>query len=216
MLQNYIRLPNGVIKQIDYNKIQYNYSYSDKYNSYGEKGKNLSHLRLGVLLGALGSAPTSIVDVGYGNGDFLSVCTKSIPNVYGCDLSDYPVPDRCTKIDLNDIRSVDVVCFFDSLEHFDDISFISNLDTKYIFISVPWCHYVSHEWFKNWYHRRENEHLYHFNDESLKNFFNESGYDCIYSSSFEDIVRFNPAVHPLPNILSCIFKKRSIYSSNPI
>ena len=53
----------------------------------------------------------------------------------------------------------------------------------------------------------ENEHLYHFNDKSLKAFFKESGYECIYMSSFEDIIRFNKSVHPLPNILSCIFKR---------
>ena len=209
MHPNYVRLANGVIQQLHVEKISYNYDYSNKYNSYGEKGINLSHLRFGVLLGVLGHTPASIVDVGYGNGDFLSVCTKSIPAVYGCDLSDYPVPDRCTKINLAKIKNVDVVCFFDSLEHFEDISFVKDLDTQYVFISVPWCHYLSHDWFINWYHRRENEHLYHFNETALKTFFHESGYDCIYTSSFEDIIRYNPSVHPLPNILSCIFKKRS-------
>lgn len=208
MLENYERLPNGVIRQIAYTKVEYNYSYSNKYNSYGEKGNYLSHLRLGVLLGVLGSTPKSIVDVGYGNGDFLKACTKKIRSVFGADLSDYPVPDGCTKINFSDISNVDVVCFFDSLEHFDDISVVKSLDTKYVFISVPWCHYISDEWFRDWYHRRENEHLYHFNDTSLKAFFDECGYDCIYSDNFEDIVRYNPAVAPLPNILSCIFRKR--------
>jgi hypothetical protein len=207
MLDNYILLPNGVIKQNNINKITYDYNYSNKYNSYGEKGKYLSYLRYGVLIGALGYIPKSIVDIGYGNGDFLSVCKKTIVDVYGCDISDYPVPEGCSKILIEDIKNIDVVCFFDSLEHFDDISFIKNLDTKYVFISVPWCHYFSDEWFKNWYHRRENEHIYHFNKNSLINFFKENGYECIYTSSFEDIVRFNLNIYPLENILSCIFKK---------
>jgi hypothetical protein len=210
MLDNYELLPNGIIKQIQINKINYDFNYSNKYNNYGEKGNYLSYLRYGVLIGALKFIPESIVDVGYGNGDFLKVCLKTIKNVYGCDISDYPVPEGCKKIQLDNIKSADVVCFFDSLEHFDDISFIKSLDTKYVFISVPWCHYLSDEWFKNWYHRRENEHIYHFNDLSLKKFFEESGYECIYTSSFEDIIRFNSNVHPLPNILSCIFKKRNI------
>jgi hypothetical protein len=208
MHPNYERLANGIIKQRHVEKITYNYDYSNQYNSYGEKGRNLSHLRFGVLLGVLGHTPASIVDVGYGNGDFLSVCTKTIPLVYGCDLSDYPVPDSCKKITLTEIKNVEVVCFFDSLEHVDDLSFVQQLDTQYIFVSVPWCHYLSHEWFTSWYHRRENEHLYHFNEAALTTFFRESGYDCIYTSSFEDVIRYNPAVHPLPNILSCIFKKR--------
>jgi hypothetical protein len=86
MLDNYILLPNGVIKQNKINKITYDYNYSNKYNSYGEKGKYLSYLRYGVLIGALGYIPKSIVDVGYGNGDFLSVCKKTIVDVYVCDI----------------------------------------------------------------------------------------------------------------------------------
>jgi hypothetical protein len=35
----------------------------------------------------------------------------------------------------------------------------------------------------------------------------ESGYECVYTGSFEDIIRFNTSIHPLPNILSCIFKR---------
>jgi len=206
---NYQRLANGVIKQLCVEKIAYNYDYSNQYNTHGEKSRNLSHLRFGVLLGVLGHTPASIVDVGYGNGDFLSVCAKSIPDVYGCDLSEYPVPEHCSKINLADIKGIEVVCFFDSLEHFEDLSFVKDLDTQYVFISVPWCHYLSDEWFMKWHHRKPNEHLYHFNEAALKTFFHESGYNCIYTSSFEDMIRYNPSVHPLPNILSCVFKKRS-------
>ena len=45
------------------------------------------------------------------------------------------------------------------------------------------------EWFKDWAHRREDEHLYHFNDKALKNFFDEMGYDCVFVSNFEDTIR---------------------------
>lgn len=209
MLENYTLLPNGVIRQIKVDKIEYNYEYSNKYNSYGEKGNYLSYLRYGVLLGVLQNTPKSLVDVGYGNGDFLKACSNTIKELYGCDLSDYPVPEGCKKINLKDITGVEVTCFFDSLEHFEDITFVKDLKTEYVYISVPWCHYISDEWFKSWYHRRENEHIYHFNKESLIKFFEESGYECIYTGSHEDIIRFNKHVHPLPNILSCIFKKCS-------
>lgn len=207
MNQNYILLQNGVIKQNTVNKIKYNYDYSNKYNNYGEKGNYLSYLRYGVLLGIIKKIPESIVDVGYGNGAFLKVCKEHISNVYGCDLSDYPVPEGCQKIEFADI-SAEVTCFFDSLEHFDDITVIKDLKTKYIFISVPWCHYFSHEWFNNWYHRRENEHLYHFNKDSLIKFLDEQGYDCMYAGSFEDIIRKNSSVAPHANILSGLFIKR--------
>jgi len=207
-LDNYETLSNGVIKQICVNKITYDYKYSDKYNQYGEKGKYLSYLRYGVLLGIIKEHPRRLVDIGYGNGDFLNCCKETVPERFGCDLSDYPVPEGCTKINLHDISNMDVTCFFDSLEHFDDIKIIKNIDTKYVFISVPWCHNLSVEWFKNWYHRRENEHLYHFNDTSLINFFNECGYNCLYIGCFEDIIRKNSTVENLSNILSAVFVKK--------
>jgi hypothetical protein len=207
----YTVLPNGVIQQVvrDPTEVTYDFNYSNKYNSYGEKGKYLSYLRYGVMIGVLQHTPRSIVDVGYGNGDFLSVCTNTIPNVFGCDLSDYPVPDGCKKIAFADISNVDVTCFFDSLEHFTDITVVKDLRTQYVFISVPWCHNLSTEWFMNWYHRRENEHLYHFNDTSLKQFFDECGYDCMYIGCFEDSIRKNSTLQGLPNILSAMFKKRT-------
>jgi hypothetical protein len=207
MNANYTLLSNGVIKQKNVIKIEYNYDYSNKYNNYGEKGNYLSYLRYGVLLGIIKKVPDSIVDVGYGNGAFLKVCREHISYVYGCDLSEYPVPEGCQKIEFTDI-SAEVTCFFDSLEHFDDITVIKDLKTKYIFISVPWCHYFSDEWFNNWYHRRENEHLYHFNKDSLIKFFDEQGYDCLYTGSFEDIIRKNSSVAPHANILSGLFIKR--------
>jgi hypothetical protein len=108
-MENYIKLENGVIKQKTIKKITYDYDYSNKYNNYGEKGNYLSHLRLGVLTGLLKRYPTSIVDVGYGNGAFLEACIRAIPTVIGCDISDYPVPDGCSKKKLADIGSVEVV-----------------------------------------------------------------------------------------------------------
>ncbi len=207
-MDNYVILPNGVIKQKEVRKITYDHAYSDRYNSYGEKANYLSYLRLGVLTGLLGKTPNSIVDVGYGNGAFLRACVQAIPTVIGCDLSDYPVPEGSIKKNLSEIGHVDVVCFFDSLEHFDEIDVVKDLDTDYIFISVPWCHNLSDEWFIEWYHRRENEHLYHFNEDSLIKFFDECGYDCIYTGCYEDVIRKNSAVAPLKNILSGLFKKR--------
>jgi hypothetical protein len=206
-LENYEILANGVIKQKNVKKITYDYTYSNQYNQYGERGAYLSYLRLGVLMGALQKTPTSLVDVGYGNGSFLKACKGTIPSLYGCDLSDYPPPEGCKRINFQDISNVDVTCFFDSLEHFDNIYDIKQIDTKYIFISVPWCHNLSDEWFMNWYHRRENEHLYHFNDKSIVAFFKECGYSCIYQGCFEDVIRKNPSLQGLPNILSCLFVK---------
>lgn len=206
-MDNYEVLDTGVIKQINYKMVKYDYTYSNKYSHYGEKTNYMSHLRFGVLMGVLKRFPTSIVDVGYGNGSFLKLCKENIDRVYGCDVSDYPIPEGCKKIEFTDISNVDVTCFFDSLEHFEDIDLVKRIDTQYIFISVPWCHNLSDEWFLNWHHRRENEHLWHFNDKSIVEFFKTGGYTCIYLGSFEDVVRKNTSLNGLPNILSCVFKR---------
>ena len=208
MLNNYKKLENGVIKQKEIvdSILLYDYEYIEtRYNSYGKKGLQMAYLRLGILLGVIGKTPNSILDVGYGNGDFLKVCNYTIPNCFGYDISNYSLPDGIEY--ASDITSdhYDVICFFDSLEHFKSISFIENIKCDYVYISLPWCHYKSNEWFSNWKHRRVDEHLWHFNDISLDNFFSEFGYSRVYISSAEDIIR--KPVDNLPNILTSIFKK---------
>ena len=60
----------------------------------------------------------------------------------------------------------DIITFYDSLEHFEEIEFVKKLKCNYICISVPNCHYKNDEWFRNWKHRKPNEHLWHFNSKS--------------------------------------------------
>ena len=86
----------------------------------------------------------------------------------------------------------DVVTFFDSLEHFDDINWISNINCDYIVISVPYCHYLDTMDDKdliNWKHLKPNEHLYHFNIKSLISHFSVNGYEPISMSNIEDSIR---------------------------
>jgi hypothetical protein len=206
-MDNYEILENGLIKQkyiLNKSNI-YNIDYIDKrYNTYGEKGPQISGLRLGYLVGILGYLPKSILDIGYGNGDFLKICRNSIDS-YGSDISGYPIPEGVTYVDNIFDRHYDVISFFDVLEHFEEINFIKDLKCNYIYISVPWCHYLNDQWFMNWKHRRPDEHLWHFNQKSIENFFNEMGYKMIQSSNFEDIIRKSDSNYS--NILTCIFKK---------
>jgi len=206
-LTNYSKLENGVIKQLNVNNIEYNFEYSNKYNQYGEKANYLSYLRLGILLGNLDKNPKSILDVGYGNCSFLNAAKTVIPNCYGYDISDYPVDNGITRVNTMFGQHYDVISFFDSLEHFTEIDFIDKLDCDYITISLPWCHYFSDDWFLNWYHRRPNEHLWHFNDISLVKFFADNNFKNIYLGNYEDSIRKNGDIEKYPNILSAIFKR---------
>lgn len=207
MLQNYEIDENGVIKQVRYFKTpqKYDETYvNERYNTYGIKGTLMSYLRLGFINACLGEYPLSILDVGYGNGDFLNACKEVIPNCYGKDISNYKLPKGCESGDFD--REYDVVTFFDSLEHFEDIYFVKDINTKYICISVPNCHNFSDEWFFNWKHRRPDEHLWHFNEISLIAFFDKCGYDLIRTSTLEDIIRKNDKDES--NILTGFFKNR--------
>ena len=206
-MEGYTILPNGLIKQ---NKIfsyiqDYDKEYVEvRYNSYGEKSLQMAYLRLGFILGTLKHIPSSILDVGYGNGDFLKVCTKSIPSCYGNDISGYPTPTGVEFVNNIFDKHYDVITFFDCLEHFEDIDFVKSLNCNYIVISVPCCHFFSEEWFMNWKHRRPDEHIFHFGKESIVKYFAEMGFEQIVQSNIEDIIRIPTDSNQ--NILTCVFK----------
>ena len=65
--------------------------------------------------------------------------------------------------------------------------------------------YFNDEWFKNWKHRKPNEHLFHFNKTSLVNFMSEVGYTLINMSNIEDTIRKNNLNYS--NIITGVFKK---------
>lgn len=210
MLDNYEIQPNGVIKQIEREPFQYSYEYADKYNKLGDLGTKMSYLRLGHVIGSIGCIPKSIMDIGYGNGDFLRACRNIIPTCYGYDISTYPVPVGALFLQDPFSVSVDVITMYDVLEHFENIYSIKNLQAKYIVISLPHCHYhvLGDKWFENWKHRRPNEHLWHFDDFSLRRFMNEIGYDYVNSSDIEDTIRKGENEFNFSNILTAVFKKR--------
>jgi len=206
MLENYRKLENGVIEQIKKEEFLYDEEYIQRCILTTD---DMHYLRYGYMHGVIGHKLNSILDIGYGDAGFLKVCQKNIKECYGNDISGHPLPENIKFLTFEqsiDIE-VDVITFFDCLEHFHDISFVKNLKAKYIVISLPNCHYFSDEWFEKWKHRKPNEHLWHFNEESLKNFMNEMGYDTLNISNIEDMLRVSNKIES--NILSGIFIKRT-------
>lgn len=213
MLKNYTKTHDGIIHQDHIlNSLQvYDTQYiNERYNTYGELGMQMAYYRLGYLLGQLNKTPNSILDIGYGNGDFLRACSKIVTNCYGNDITNYQLPDNVQFIDNIFSRHFEVITFFDVLEHFEDLEFVSELKCDYILISLPWCHYFSDEWFYNWKHRRPDEHLWHFDSDALISFFDRMGFDLISISNMEDAIRVdnNALAGNYQNILSGTFKKR--------
>lgn len=206
----YIICPKtGILRQefIEHPK-EYNHEYSEtRYDRYGELTTYMSYLRLGFLMGTVKGMIGSLCDVGYGNGSFLKVCSNKIPTLVGVDVSGYELPKgiACLK-EIPIDYPFDVVCFFDSLEHFSDIEFLRKIKTKYLFISYPECHFYNDmERFMTWKHRRPDEHIYHFNRYSLQSYLMKCGFVCIADSDIEDTIRKPEGT--LNNITSLIFRK---------
>jgi hypothetical protein len=207
MINNYKITQDGVIQQIQVNPYTYDLNYSDsRYSTFNDRG-NILNLRLGYIIGSIGKIPDSLMDVGYGNGDFLDSCKDFIPKLYGNDIPpSYPLNQGIQFIENITEQEVEVITFFDSLEHFPDIEFVKDLKCKYVVISLPWCYNgFNDEWFTNWKHRKPDEHLYHFNEKSLENFMNRQGFKMINYTNLEDKIRIDKNL--FPNILTACFQK---------
>lgn len=203
----------GVIEaRVKGGKEQYNIQYvKERYDSYGVSVTQISHLRLAYLLGCLWQFPKSILDVGYGNGDFLKTAKKMGIEPYGFEVNNYQLEAITTyKSGYEAFKySYDVISFFDSLEHFEDINFVQDLRAEYIIISVPYCHIeLGEDWFFNKYrHLRMGEHNYHFTPMSLIKFMRKMGFYMVnISVGLEDVIRTRYDKE-LPNIITAVFKK---------
>jgi len=205
MLENYKTNKYGVIEQIVKNKFNYDKVYGDRYDMFSTK--KIENLRLGYIIGSIGGVPKSLMDVGYGNGDFLINSIGLIKELYGNDVEPaYDLPNNIKFISNITEQEVEVITFFDSLEHFHDIEFVKDLKAKYVVISLPWCtNGLDETWFKNWKHRKPNEHLFHFNEISLETFMKSQGFKMINFCNLEDNIRVDKTL--TPNILTACFKK---------
>ena len=207
MKKNYEITEDGIIKQTNITPFNYDIDYSDsRYSIFNDRG-NILNLRLGYIVGSIGKIPNSLMDVGYGNGDFLDSCKNFIPELYGNDIPpSYPLNQGINFVENITEQEVEVITFFDSLEHFPDIEFIKDLKCKYAIISLPWCYNgLDDTWFTNWKHRKPDEHLYHFNEKSLEKFMNRQGFKMINYCNIEDKIRIDKTL--TPNILTGCFKK---------
>lgn len=210
MLANYQINHHGVISQIERKTYIYDQNYIEhSFNRYGVLGEKMSFLRFGFLLGVMGHIPTSIMDVGYGNGNFLRVAHDLVKDCSGFDIEPaYPLPPSISSQTSLYSRSYDVVTFFDSLEHFPNIYEIAAMQAEWVIITVPWCHARSQgdEWFDGWKHRKPDEHLWHFDPESMTEFMRSLGYQAMKLCALEDTIR-GGGPHNLPNILTGGFRK---------
>lgn len=185
-------------------------TYSTEYMNYYDRipSNRMSVIRYSLLHRYIGHVET-VCDFGYGNGAFLSHCAKNGIISYGYDVSDYPTPTGTHRLNNVEQIDVDVVTFFDSIEHIENENlhdFLGKLKTKNVIISAPWFHeFMGPEWFDTWKHRKPNEHFHHFDMHGIVGLLKDSGYKLIHVGNEEDEIR-KPIDH-LPNILTVVAKK---------
>jgi hypothetical protein len=207
MIENYQEISKGHWHQIELTGDMM--KYDEKYMQYYTKMDNsMSKLRYRLLRDHVGLF-NSIMDVGYGDGNFLEYCFSFDKQCYGNDISDFPLPRGIEFVSDVSSVSVDVMTFFDSLEHrpeADLIPFLKSLKTKYIVVSLPWCHgAMGPDYFQSWKHRKPNEHFHHFDYNGLIDLLDNADFETIHVCNAEDKIR--KPVNYLPNILTVIAKK---------
>jgi trans-aconitate methyltransferase len=186
----------------------YDHAYVARYEKYPQA--ELSRIRA-ELVNRWAPDAVNVLDVGCGTGAFLEAMREIQPNakLYGHDVSPYPLPDFIRKVTPGWFTSEwDAVTFFDSLEHFDDLTCIKLLRAQTVVVSLPWYHpYLGPEWFDRWKHRRPGEHLWHFTPETLARLFHRAGMRAVYVGNPEDAVRKPEPDAQGPNILTMVFRR---------
>lgn len=206
---------HGAIHQTDAKPFKYDENYVQTYNSadYLRESELLQSLRFAYCTLAHRGRIYSILDVGYGAGQFMRYARKYVDNVYGSDVTGVEV-EGCMTLKQTNVNDpigpgVDVVTFWDVLEHIQDLAFLSDLKCETIVISLPYCHLFEEEqeWFDNQYpHRKPDEHLRHFHPGSLARTMRHYGWNALTMPDFmEDVVR--KSKHGLQNILTMAFKR---------
>jgi hypothetical protein len=214
MLENYRLDEFGVIHQIACAPITYDKQYLSYYEDLSERTIKLGYQRLGWVLGVLGRIPESVLEIGYGSGTFIEAAKiTGVADCAGYDIASYPLPDGVRFVDWKNalVQEWDLVTMFDVLEHIPDLSFLGHLKARHLALAVPYCRHRElgangDEWFRNWRMLLPNEHLHHFDRESLVALLAHYGFDRVTLNSFEDGIRLRPG-ETGPNILSGFFRR---------
>ena len=200
----------GTLNQVNPQPYPYDAGYIER--TYGsippESLAKTAFLRLGLMIGAVGSARLRVLDYGHGGGAFLRACA-TMPGLeaHGFEINGLPVPPGTHACPDPMAGRWDVVTFYDTLEHIPSLSFLGLLDTRFLVVSVPDCHAQSKgfDWFWGWKHRKPDEHIHHWNAPALYHTLKRHGYTGIFTGNPEDATRKN--VPGEPNILTIIARK---------
>lgn len=191
----------GYAWQYNIKPFNYDYKYVDGYKK--TPALEMSYVRLTVLHKHVKQG--RILDVGYGDGEFIRQAISRGYEAYGYDVNNVVNVPKVTNITGN----WDAVTFFDSLEHIYDIQgFIEKIYSRYIIITIPnFCHSILDGEISSWKHYKPNEHLHYFSKKALILFMQNNGYNVIDAHEYEDLIRRANSKHP--NTMTFVFRSAS-------
>jgi len=154
--------------------------------------------------------PGRLLDVGYGNGDFIRVCSQRGWDAFGNDVNptEYAGVRRVPLPGNANSNHYDVVTFFDALEHFEDLATVRWVShfTDWIIASFPTVP-PEFPYKTDWKHYRPGEHHLYFSANSLETIFshNQRVAKVIYAGAPEDSIRGKRS-DGWRNITTCVLR----------
>jgi methyltransferase family protein len=216
MIDNYVTHPKyDVLCQVERVPFNYDDSYiQTRYDVLGEEIlQSMAKLRYDLIVNTIGRRPSSILDIGYGTAKFLLYAEQQGVDIRGYDVnptSRLPLSQRVSSIGEG---VYDVITFYDSIEHVEDIGneIMSLAPHNYVVITVPCYHEdMPDSWFRNWKHRRPDQHFWHFSPSSLIHFMTLYGYKLLYMGNPEDAIRVSGEWGRW-NTMTAIFEKGELH-----
>ena len=185
--------------------VSYDADYAHQYDS--RPVKEMSSLRWDFIQSYLSLTQGShVLDVGYGNGAFLKRARGAGMAISGIDLhtEDFGIP----VVDLKTRLQFDLICFFDSLEHFPALAPLLSLCSRHVVVSIPETPGFVLEQPKRWRHYKPGEHLHYFSHGSLDAFMSNWGFPRKLAEGYpEDRIRGKLSVNgnTYDNIYTAIY-----------
>ena len=194
----------GVVRQLNPQPMEYDKKYilSPKLGY-----RTTATLRLGHLIQNLPIGRSwRVLDFGCGRGLFVDAMCHLCSTTKGFDVVEQKHPRVTSDLRLCTENHWDLVTFFDSLEHCEDINkTIDQLKTQYVCVSVPEMPEGGIP--VNWPHFKPNEHLWYFTKYGLIWFLKFHGFtNILYAGNVEDCLR-KPWSSTFPNIITVIAGK---------
>ena len=188
----------GFWKQVNPRPFKYDLEYKKRQST----NTAMDWLRLGWLSNHLPVSAMrgfNVVDIGAGNGSFVTEAAKVFRRIVPYDLAG----ESITEEELYSTHW-DIICLSDVLEHYHNIDDLWRLKFTYAFISFPEAP-ENYDLIK-WKHCKPNEHVYMLNAASFALWVQRWEYVVVAAGCPEDLLRtrWDPA---RPNISTFLIRR---------